>query len=143
MKIKLDENLPDRLVTALTDLGHDVDTVVLEHLAGQADPKVWQAGNWRAAFSSFKISISRTSGDAGHPPRTSVGPPSVSRPGRLARSSAVFVEFLRLELARRMLLLQFTMCPNAGNSRACLHMAFASRNLWSVERRLAGSATLA
>lgn len=43
MKIKLDENLPDRLVPALTDLGHDVDTVILEGLAGQDDHAVWQA----------------------------------------------------------------------------------------------------
>ena len=43
MKIKLDENLPDRLVQALTDLGHDVDTVILERLAGHDDHAVWQA----------------------------------------------------------------------------------------------------
>ena len=43
MRIKLDENLPDRLVAALTDLGHDVDTVVLEYLAGKDDAAVWQA----------------------------------------------------------------------------------------------------
>ena len=43
MRIKLDENVPDRLVTALTNLGHDVDTVVLEHLAGRDDGAVWQA----------------------------------------------------------------------------------------------------
>jgi len=27
VKIKLDENLPERLVPALTALGHDIDTV--------------------------------------------------------------------------------------------------------------------
>ena len=32
MKIKLDENLPDRLVTVFTGLGHDVDTVPAEQL---------------------------------------------------------------------------------------------------------------
>ena len=32
MKIKLDENLPGRLVRALTELGHDTDTVVDEDL---------------------------------------------------------------------------------------------------------------
>ena len=35
MKIKLDENLPGRLVQALTDLGHDVDTVILERVGGE------------------------------------------------------------------------------------------------------------
>ena len=43
MKIKLDENLPDRLVQALAHLGHDVDTVVHERLAGTNDLTVWNA----------------------------------------------------------------------------------------------------
>jgi predicted nuclease of predicted toxin-antitoxin system len=43
LKIKLDENLPERLVSELNQLGHDVDTVRAEHLAGQADEQVWQA----------------------------------------------------------------------------------------------------
>ena len=43
MKIKLDENLPDRLVAALTPLGHDIDTVYAERLNGQIDPRVWTA----------------------------------------------------------------------------------------------------
>ena len=43
MKIKLDENLPDRLVSVLTGLGHDVDTVRGEQLTGRADPDVWSA----------------------------------------------------------------------------------------------------
>ncbi len=37
MKIKLDENLPQRLIAALTDLGHDVDTAVHEGLTGRDD----------------------------------------------------------------------------------------------------------
>ena len=37
MRIKLDENLPHRLVAALTDLGHDVDTAVHEGLTGRDD----------------------------------------------------------------------------------------------------------
>ena len=40
MKIKLDENLPDRLVAVLTGLGHNVDTVRTEQLIGRADPDV-------------------------------------------------------------------------------------------------------
>ena len=43
MKIKLDENLPDRLVAVLTGLGHDVDTVRAEQLTGRSDPDVWSA----------------------------------------------------------------------------------------------------
>ncbi len=43
MKIKLDENLPERLVSELSQLGHDVDTVPREHLAGQTDEQVWRA----------------------------------------------------------------------------------------------------
>jgi predicted nuclease of predicted toxin-antitoxin system len=41
LKIKLDENLPDRLVAVLTALGHDIDTVYAERLTGQVDPIVW------------------------------------------------------------------------------------------------------
>jgi predicted nuclease of predicted toxin-antitoxin system len=43
VKIKLDENLPDRLVPVLTALGHNLDTVRTEHLTGRADPQVWTA----------------------------------------------------------------------------------------------------
>lgn len=43
MKIKLDENLPSRLVAALGALGHDVDTVPAEGLTGQEDARVWSA----------------------------------------------------------------------------------------------------
>lgn len=43
MRIKLDENLPVRLVSVLTELGHDVDTVPSERIAGKDDAVVWQA----------------------------------------------------------------------------------------------------
>ena len=43
MRIKLDENLPGDLVTALRSLGHDVESVVTEGLAGHPDPDVWKA----------------------------------------------------------------------------------------------------
>jgi predicted nuclease of predicted toxin-antitoxin system len=43
VKIKLDENLPERLVSKLGALGHDVDTVRAENLAGRDDNEVWQA----------------------------------------------------------------------------------------------------
>ena len=42
MKLKLDENLPESLLPTLASLGHDVDNVRLEGLAGRADPDVWQ-----------------------------------------------------------------------------------------------------
>ena len=37
MKLKLDENLPASLAQPLTQLGHEVDTVVQERLAGKDD----------------------------------------------------------------------------------------------------------
>ena len=43
MRIKLDENLPTRLVSVLAEMGHDVDTVPSEHIAGSNDAVVWQA----------------------------------------------------------------------------------------------------
>jgi predicted nuclease of predicted toxin-antitoxin system len=41
MRIKLDENLPDRLVSVLSALGHDADTVVGEGLSGKPDAELW------------------------------------------------------------------------------------------------------
>lgn len=43
MMIKLDENLPSRLVSSLTQLGHDVVTVPAEGLVGKDDDIVWRA----------------------------------------------------------------------------------------------------
>jgi predicted nuclease of predicted toxin-antitoxin system len=43
VNIKLDENLPQRLVSVLSALGHDVDTVYSEQLAGRDDAEVWNA----------------------------------------------------------------------------------------------------
>jgi len=40
VKLKLDENLPHDLATALRGDGHDVHTVVEEQLAGESDPVV-------------------------------------------------------------------------------------------------------
>lgn len=42
MRLKLDENLPVSLVTTLAALGHDVDTVPDERIAGCDDAVVWQ-----------------------------------------------------------------------------------------------------
>jgi predicted nuclease of predicted toxin-antitoxin system len=41
MKVKLDENLPERLVAGLRELGHDTDTVVGEGLKGETDERLW------------------------------------------------------------------------------------------------------
>jgi predicted nuclease of predicted toxin-antitoxin system len=50
VKIKLDENLPDRLVAVLTGLGHNVDTVGAEQMTGRADPDVWSAAQAAQRF---------------------------------------------------------------------------------------------
>jgi predicted nuclease of predicted toxin-antitoxin system len=43
VRIKLDENLPAALVPLLAALGHDVDTVPAEGIAGEDDGVVWRA----------------------------------------------------------------------------------------------------
>jgi predicted nuclease of predicted toxin-antitoxin system len=50
VKLKLDENLPESLVAELATLGHDVDNVRLEGLAGRDDPAVWQAAQESGRF---------------------------------------------------------------------------------------------
>lgn len=50
MKVKLDENLPETLVDRLTALGHDVDTVRVERLAGKDDERVWDAAQQAERF---------------------------------------------------------------------------------------------
>ena len=62
MNIKLDENLPHQLVQLLTDLGHDVDTVPDEHVAGRDDDVVWATAQTAGRFLVTQISISRTRG---------------------------------------------------------------------------------
>ncbi len=43
MRVKLDENLPARLISVLVELGHDVDTIVGEGLKGAKDDDLWPA----------------------------------------------------------------------------------------------------
>lgn len=50
MRLKLDENLPESLLAALTALGHEVDNVRLEGLVGRADPEVWQCAQKAERF---------------------------------------------------------------------------------------------
>lgn len=50
MNIKLDENMPEALVSILAGLGHDTDTVPQENLTGQADTQVWDAAQQAERF---------------------------------------------------------------------------------------------
>ncbi len=50
MKVKVDENLPGRLVIALRSLGHDVHTVAEQGLAGHTDADVWSASRREGRF---------------------------------------------------------------------------------------------
>jgi predicted nuclease of predicted toxin-antitoxin system len=50
MRIKLDENIPVSLVTALDALGHDVDSVTQEGLTGKPDPDVWSGAQGCGRF---------------------------------------------------------------------------------------------
>ena len=50
MRVKLDENLPDRIVAGLAALGHDTDTVAGEGLAGATDEDLWPQVQQAARF---------------------------------------------------------------------------------------------
>jgi predicted nuclease of predicted toxin-antitoxin system len=50
MLIKLDENLPSRLVGVLASLGHQVDTVPDEGLSGRPDEDIWDAAQANGRF---------------------------------------------------------------------------------------------
>jgi predicted nuclease of predicted toxin-antitoxin system len=50
MKIKLDENLPARLVASLHSYGHEVVTVLDEGLEGRPDADVWRAAQTEGRF---------------------------------------------------------------------------------------------
>jgi hypothetical protein len=50
VRIKLDENLPEQLAGALSQLGHDADTVILEDLVGREDDAVWTAAQESSRF---------------------------------------------------------------------------------------------
>jgi Domain of unknown function (DUF5615) len=50
VRIKLDENLPAGLVELLTNLGHDVDTVPDEGMAGRDDTVVWNSAQGAGRF---------------------------------------------------------------------------------------------
>ena len=65
MKIKLDENLPARLATALRQLGHEVDTVPSEGLAGQEDATIWKDSTGWAGWTSPWPPLLRGKGEEG------------------------------------------------------------------------------
>jgi hypothetical protein len=93
LKIKLDENLPEVLVAELQLLGHDVDTVRAEHLAGRGDNEVWQAAQ---SGSRFLITQDLDFSDARQfAPGTHAGLLLVrlARPGREASVSRVTLLF--------------------------------------------------
>jgi predicted nuclease of predicted toxin-antitoxin system len=50
MKLKLDENLPESLVAELAALGHNIDCVRQEGLAGQDDAGIWAAAQREGRF---------------------------------------------------------------------------------------------
>jgi predicted nuclease of predicted toxin-antitoxin system len=50
MKIKLDENLPLHLATALDELGHHVHTTAGEGLTGHSDREIWEAAQAEFRF---------------------------------------------------------------------------------------------
>ena len=50
MKIKLDENLPDRLAVLLKDLGHNFHTLHDELLLGHEDSKIWETTQKESRF---------------------------------------------------------------------------------------------
>jgi predicted nuclease of predicted toxin-antitoxin system len=50
VNVKLDENLPERLVSLLSAFGHDIDTVRSEQLAGRDDFDIWTAAQSAGRF---------------------------------------------------------------------------------------------
>jgi hypothetical protein len=50
VKIKLDENLPAALSGDLANLGHDVQTVPQQGLAGGSDARVWEVAQSEGRF---------------------------------------------------------------------------------------------
>jgi predicted nuclease of predicted toxin-antitoxin system len=50
VKIKLDENLPARLVRLLAELGHVTDTVPQEWFTGRPDSDIWTAAQTAKRF---------------------------------------------------------------------------------------------
>ncbi|MDQ1445184.1 MAG: hypothetical protein QOI20_1648 [Acidimicrobiaceae bacterium] len=76
MRLKLDENLPESAREVAADLGHDVDTVADEGLAGATDAEVLAAAS-RAG--RFVVTLDRGFGDVRRYPPGSHGGIAVLR----------------------------------------------------------------
>jgi predicted nuclease of predicted toxin-antitoxin system len=50
MRAKLDENMPARLAPILTNLGHSVETVIQEGMAGYPDSRIWERAQQENRF---------------------------------------------------------------------------------------------
>ena len=86
MKVKLDENLPVSASQVLTEIGHDVETVVGEGLAGSDDPTVLAAAS---AEGRVLVTLDRGFGDVRAYPPGSHGGIVVLRPDSQAASSVL------------------------------------------------------
>lgn len=89
MKVKLDENLPRQLVELLRNLGHDVDTVPEEQIAGRDDNVVWAAAQTAGRFfvtQDLDFSDARTYAPGTHHGLLLIRLP---QPGRLALAERV------------------------------------------------------
>ena len=68
MRLKLDENLPDDVTDVLARRGHDVDTVLDEHLGGRKDSVVV-----RAATGENRMVVTLDRGGGGRHRRATFG----------------------------------------------------------------------
>ena len=100
MNIKLDENLPERLVSSLQALGHDVDTVRSEHLRGRDDDEIWQAAQAVGRFpitQDLDFSDARRFTPGTHPGLLLV---RLAQPGRNALAARVAMLFATEQVDR-------------------------------------------
>ena len=99
MRFKLDENLPRELAQRLIDVGHDVDSVVGEGLAGENDPAVLRAAR---VEDRLLLTLDRGFGDLRrYPPGTHPGivvlRPDSQDPGSVERLIVRFLNMPGLE----------------------------------------------
>jgi len=86
VKIKLDENIPVSTSQVLMEIGHDVETVIGEGLAGHDDPTVLAAAS---AEERLLVTLDRGFGDVRAYPPGSHGGIVVLRPDSQAVSSVL------------------------------------------------------
>jgi predicted nuclease of predicted toxin-antitoxin system len=93
VRIKLDENLPAGLVSLLTALGHDVDTVPAEGIGGEEDEVVWRTAQADGRFlitQDLDFSDARTYAPGTHHGLLLVRLPQPGRVALLERVATVF-----------------------------------------------------